>query len=70
MPKKTGENQTQYNLKLPGALLARLQAQAAREGVSTSEWIRYLVRAAADRNDDLRSRSQSSTMAQEQGGGN
>ena len=61
MPKKTGENQTQYNLKLPGALLARLQAQAAREGVSTSEWIRYLVRAAADRNDELRNKAPNPT---------
>ena len=57
MPKKHSDNQHQYNLKFPGALLARLQAQAAREGVSTSEWIRYLVRAAADRNDDLRSKT-------------
>lgn len=65
MPTKTGENQCQYNLKLPGALLARPQAQAAREGVSTSEWIRYLVRAAADRNDELRNRSQTSTMGQD-----
>ena len=54
MPKKNTDNQRQYNLKLQGALLARLQAQAASEGVSTSEWIRYLVRTAADRNDDLR----------------
>lgn len=57
MPKKTGENQRPYKLKLPGGLLARLQAQAASEGVSTNEWIRYLVRAAADRNDDLRSKA-------------
>ena len=57
MPKKHSENQRQYNSKFPGALLARLQAQAASEGVSTSEWIRYLVRAAADRNDDLRSKT-------------
>ena len=57
MLKKHSENQRQYNLKLPGALLARLQARAASGGVSTSEWIRYLVRAAADRNDDLRSKA-------------
>ena len=31
MLKKHSENQRQYNLKLPGALLARLQAQAASE---------------------------------------
>lgn len=54
MPTKHSDNQRQYNLKLPGALLARLQAQAASEGVSTSEWIRYLVRAATARNDALR----------------
>ena len=31
MLKKHSGNQRQYNLKLPGALLARLQAQAASE---------------------------------------
>ena len=57
MPTKTGDNQRQSNLKFQGALLARLQAQAASEGVSTSEWIRNLVRAAVDSTDDLRSKA-------------